>query len=320
MRLGIIGTGAMGSLLAAHLAPHADVTVLGTWREGVQALQTGGVRLEHDEGMTRIPVCAVGSPQDCKPVDAALVVVKGHQTRRAAEWARQILKPNGIAVTLQNGLGNLELIAEEVGAQRAAIGVSMQGATLIAPGLVRHAGKGPTTLAYTPETRAKLQELAALMNRAGIETELTQDVRGLLWGKLVVNSAINALTAVLQVPNGWLVENADARALVAAAAQETANVAHALGVALPYPDAAERALAVATATAANRSSTLQDVLRGAPTELERINGAVIREGRRVGVPTPVNETLMRLFRAHQATHTMQIPMRQRTATLAAIQI
>lgn len=318
MRIGIIGTGAMGSLLAAHLAPHADITVLGTWREGVQALQASGVRLERDGRVSQLPVRAVGSPHECEPVDVALIVVKGHQTCRAAEWARQILKPDGIAVTLQNGLGNLEIITEEVGAQRAAIGVSMQGATLTAPGVVRHAGKGLTTLGYTPDTREKLQELAALLNRAGIETRLTGDVRGLLWGKLVVNSAINALTAILQVPNGWLVENTDARAIVTAAAQETANVAQALGVTLPYPDAAERALVVATATASNQSSTLQDVLRGAPTELERINGAVIREGRRVGVPTPVNETLMRLFRAHQAAFTMQIPKRQAAQIYASL--
>lgn len=303
MRIGIIGTGAMGSLFAAHLAPLADVTVMGTWREGVRALNDYGVRLEREGQETVVAVRAISDPSHCAPVELALVLVKGYQTERAAEWARLILKPDGIAVTLQNGLGNLEILQAYVGVQRAALGVSMQGATLLGPGHVRHAGRGPTTIAYSPHTRARLEEIAALFNRAGIETYLTDDVEGLLWGKLVVNTAINALTAILQVPNGWLVENPHARALMAAAAQETANVARARGVTLPYPDPVARALQVATATAANKSSTLQDVLRGAPTELERINGAVAREGKRLGVPTPVNQALLDLFYALQAAHT-----------------
>jgi 2-dehydropantoate 2-reductase len=159
---------------------------------------------------------------------------------------------------------------------------------------VRHAGRGATTLAATPGNRSALGELAALFNDAGIETHLASDIRSLMWGKLVVNSAINALSAIYRVPNGRLVENPETRALMTAAAQETASVAHALGIPLPYHDAAARAIQVATATASNKSSTLQDVLRGAPTEVDRINGAVVREGRRLGIPTPVNEQLLRV--------------------------
>lgn len=285
----------MGSLFAAHLAAHADVIILGTWREAVDAIHARGICIERDGEAQIIRVHAADDPHAVAPVDLALVAVKAYQTERAAQWANLILKPDGIALTLQNGLGNYEILAAQVGAQRAAMGVTMQGATLLGPGHIRHAGRGTTTLAATPTTRAALQRVMQLFNQSGIETHLADDVASLMWGKLVVNSAINALTAIYRVPNGWLVEHPETRALMSAAAQETANVATALGIKLPYNDPVERAMQVARATASNKSSTLQDVLRGAPTELERINGAVVREGKRLGIPTPVNEKLLRVL-------------------------
>jgi 2-dehydropantoate 2-reductase len=297
MKIGIIGTGAMGCLFAARLAPRVDVAVLGTWREGVAALQEHGVRLSEDGVEVRVPVRAYGDPSKVGGVDLALVLVKGYQTRRAAKWARRILSADGIALTLQNGLGNLEIIAAEVGQVRAALGVSMQGATLLGPGCVRHGGRGLTTVAASEETYARLEEAASLFTRAGIETRLTEDVRTLLWNKLVVNTGINALTALLRVPNGWLAENPDAREVMVQAARETAAVARGLGVKLAFDDPGARAVEVAQATASNYSSTLQDVLRGTPNELDMINGAVVREGQRLGIPTPVNKALLNLVRA-----------------------
>ncbi len=295
MKIGILGTGAMGSLFATLLAPHAEVAVLGTWQAAVDAINTRGICIERN-GITKIVrVRATTNPHDLEAVDLALIAVKAHQTERAAQWAKLILKTNGIALTLQNGLGNLEILAAHVGAERAAMGVTMQGATLVGPAQVRHAGNGITTLAASAATQNRVEEIARLFDRAGLETHLTNDVSSLVWGKLVVNSAINALTAIYRKPNGWLVENAEARALMSAAAQETANVARALGIQLPYADPVERAMQVAAATATNKSSTLQDVLRHAPTELDRINGAIIREGKRLGVPTPVNEKLVRVL-------------------------
>jgi 2-dehydropantoate 2-reductase len=295
MKIGIIGTGAMGSLFAAQLAPHANVTVLGTWRAAVEEINARGVHLERDHEQKIVSVHATTNPRVIRSVDLALIAVKGHQTERAARWANQILKPNGVALTLQNGLGNYETLAQIVGSARAAMGVTAQGATLLGAGHVYHAGNGLTTLATTPATHDILEAFAVLLNQCGIETQIANDVASLMWGKLVVNSAINALSAIYRVPNGWLVENAETRALLSAAALETANVANAMGIQLPYSDPAQRAIQVATATAANKSSTLQDVLRGAPTELDRINGAVVREGKRLGVPTPVNEQLLRVM-------------------------
>jgi 2-dehydropantoate 2-reductase len=315
MKIAIIGTGAMGCLFAAKLARFADVTMLGTWREGIWALKERGIYLSEDGREIHSTVRTFSDPSGAGPVDLALVLVKGYQTERAASWARQILKDDGIALTLQNGLGNLEIIAGQVGENRAALGVSMQGATLLGPGRVRHGGRGLTTIAVTTETRARLQSVASLFTQAGFETRLTDDVRTMLWSKLVVNTAINALTAILRVPNGWLAENADARSVMAEAARETATVAQALGIVLPFDDPGARAVEVVQATAANYSSTLQDVLRGTPNELEMINGAVVREGKRLGIPTPVNEALLRLSRAMEQA-SPSIPVASRLTELA----
>jgi 2-dehydropantoate 2-reductase len=141
--------------------------------------------------------------------------------------------------------------------------------------------------------------VAEVFQRAGLSAETVPDeaAEGLLWGKLAVNCGINALTALLRVPNGELLRRPEARALMEAAADECARVARARGIALPYADAGVQARRVADSTASNRSSMFQDILRGAPTEVDAINGAVAQAGAALGVPTPINETLWRLVRA-----------------------
>jgi 2-dehydropantoate 2-reductase len=187
-----------------------------------------------------------------------------------------------------------------LGEGRIGQGVTTLGATLLGPGRVRHAGQGLTTFGTAPD-RAGIAALARLFEACGLPAELTEDLEALIWGKLVANAGINALSALLRVPNGALAATPQARALLERAATEAAAVAAARGVRLPYADPAAHALAVAQATGANRSSTLQDVLRGTPTEIDAINGAVAREGRRLGVPTPVNALLAELVAALEAT-------------------
>jgi 2-dehydropantoate 2-reductase len=297
MRIAIIGVGAIGCLFGAKLAPHAQVKLLGTWREGVDAICARGIRVETATGEQVVRAWATTDPAAIGESDLVIVARKAWQTPGAAEHAARVLAPDGLALTLQNGLGNIEQIARVVGAHRAALGVTTQGSSLIGPGHIRYAGGGPTHIGVTPATRARFETVAALFERAGFETHLADDVQALLWGKLAVNCGINALTALLRLPNGELLTRADAEELMIRAARECAAVARAQGIALPESDPAERVRAVARATAANRSSMLQDVTRGAPTEVEAINGAVARQGARLGVPTPTNEMLWRLVRA-----------------------
>ena len=293
----IVGTGAVASLFAARLsASGTDVTMLGSWQQGLSALRERGVRLVEADGSEHTyPVRVTSDPQSCAGTRYALVLVKSWGTARAAQQLVRCLSGDGLALTLQNGLGNLETLVGKLGADRVALGVTTYGANLIEPGRVRSAGEGTITLSRT----AGIESLAGVLQQAGFQVEFTADPSGLIWGKLVVNAAINPLTALLEVPNGALLELPTTRDLMGAVAWETATVAEAQGIHLPYTDPALVIEQVARRTAANRSSMLQDITRGTPTEIDAINGAIVRAADRNNVPAPVNRTLRQLVKAKE---------------------
>ena len=302
--IGIIGSGALASLFAARLAGHADVVLIGSWKPQLAALQQGLtlIDLDGDHSQHRIKVTA--DPTTAGPVDAALVLVKSYQTPQAVARVQAALAADGVVVTLQNGAGNLEQLQAAVG-QRATLGVTSLGATLERPGVVRHAGEGPIHLAppavaADDPAQQAFDQLTAALRAAGFDVHLTEDVAGLVWGKLAINAGINPLTALLAVPNGFLAEHAACRRLMEGAAREVGAVAAAQGIELPYDDPAAAALDVARRTAANRSSMLQDRAQGRPTEIDAICGAVVEAGERHGVPTPVNRLFLRWMAARTA--------------------
>jgi 2-dehydropantoate 2-reductase len=267
--------------------------MLGTWQEGLQTLRRQGVRLREVDGRERcFPVQVAQDAADCPGVEKTLVLVKSWQTARVAEQLRGCLTETGIALTLQNGLGNWETLAASLGADRVALGVTTAGASLLAPGYIRAAGNGSIRLGIHP----RLEPLADCLSASGFMLDIVPDPEALVWGKLVVNTAINPLTALLRVPNGELLMRPAARQLMADAAREAAAVASARGIQLSYADPVAQVEEVARQTATNLSSMLQDVLRGAPTEIEAITGAVVRLGEQAGVPTPVNAVLHRLVK------------------------
>jgi 2-dehydropantoate 2-reductase len=291
----VVGTGAMACLFSARLAA-ADlpVTILGTWAQGLQALRQHGVRVVDDDRQERsYPVRAIDDPRHCVGARFALVLVKSWQTSRSARHLAQCLDSGGLALSLQNGLGNREHLAQVLGSERVALGVTTAGATLLGPGRVRPVGEALVTLSVHP----RLSPMADALRATGFIIETVSDPTALLWGKLVINAAINPLTALLGVLNGELLERPSARLLAQSIAREAAAVAEASGIRLPYPDPVAAVEAVARRTAANRSSMLQDIQRRAPTEIDAICGAIVQVGEQVGVPTPVNQTLFYLIKA-----------------------
>jgi len=295
----ILGTGAMACLFAARFAKAAqEFVMLGTWPQGLKALRRGGVTLVDLGGGEQVyPVRATDDPQACRGAPLALMLVKSWQTERAARQLAACLAPDGLALTLQNGLGNQETLMRLLGEERVAQGVTTIGANLLRPAMVRLAGEGVINLADHPRLETHLE----LLRRTGFPVEITPNPHSLVWGKLVINAAINPLTALLGLQNGRLLEFPAARSLMAAAAREAAAVAAAQDIQLPYPDPVAAAEAVARRTALNRSSMLQDISRGAPTEIDAICGAIVRAGGQAGVPTPVNQALWQLVQALAAS-------------------
>ena len=299
MKIAVIGAGAMGSLFGAYLAKAGEaVAVVDIWQEHVAAIRSQGLMLSEPAGDEVVRLDAALGTGGLEPVDLVILFVKSAATQAAATDAAALLRPGGRVLTLQNGLGNAEAIAEIVGAERVLAGTTAQGATLLGPGRVRHGGSGETHIGrLSGAADAFCHEVAAILSKAGLPTIVEPDVRSLIWGKLIINTGINALTALLRLRNGQLADLAETRQLLALAVEEAVQVARAAGVRLPYENPVDKVLAVAVATRQNQSSMLQDVLRGSPTEIAVINGAIVREGERQGVATPVNRTLTLLVQA-----------------------
>ena len=291
----IVGTGALATLFAARLAGAGyPITMLGSWKAGLDALQKDGARLITMDGQERqFPVRAIRDPRECRDIQHALVLVKTWQTEQVAGQLKACLTPDGVALTLQNGLGNREALAQSLGEPRVALGTITVGATLLGPGWVREGGEGMISM----ERHPALGPLEEGLRSAGFHVTVLENAQSLVWGKLVINAAINPLTAILRVPNGTLLERPTARKLMKALATETALVAEAAGIKLPFSDPVAAAEEVARRTSANHSSMLQDVLRGAPTEIDAICGAVVNRGKTHHIETPANWACWQLVKA-----------------------
>ena len=290
----IVGTGALASLFAARLfAAGHTVQMLGTWQASIDAINREGLRLLEGDKETKYSVSATKNPADCTGSRYVLVLVKSWQTQRAAEQLAECLAEDGIALSLQNGMGNREILSQVLGESRVALGSTTTGASLMAPGIVRAGGEGAISLS----THAQLKVIAEHLSNAGFLVHFEEDIDSLIWSKLVINAAINPLTALLGISNGQLLTTPSARQLSAQLAKEVAAVAAAKGVRLNFDDPVLAAEDVARRTAANHSSMWQDVQRAAPTEIEAICGAVVRAGQKLGIPTPLNQTMRQLILA-----------------------
>lgn len=300
MKIVIVGAGAMGSLFGGRLAlAGADVVLYDVFAEHVLAVRSKGLAIE-DAATGAVTVChphASTDVADCRGADVLVIFVKSTATEDAARAFRDVAGPATIAITLQNGLGNEAILRTHFGVARTAAGVTSQGATFLEPGKIRHAGKGPTHLGMADGRNGKLAPLAALLQAAGFETHVESDVSSLVWSKLVINVGINALTAFVNQPNGRLLDVEETRALMADLVGEAVAVAKARGVTLTYADPLQTVMDVAKKTGANRSSMLQDFDRGRESEIDFINGAIVREAALLGVSVPVNATVTRLIRA-----------------------
>lgn len=303
MKIAIIGAGAMGSLFGSMLSMVSEVSLIDINHDHVKSVRKNGLTVENIDGSRKIFNLKITDRIEelSGRFDLAIVFTKSYNTQDAADTARAILDPEGTALTLQNGIGNLEVIQNVLGAENAIAGVTSHGGTFLGPGKVRHAGIGATYIANLPSKKALIQKVAHVFNMAGIETFVSDNVNSLIWGKLIINVGINALTAICRVPNGVIGMTSECVDIMKDAVSEAVAVADSLGVILPYDDPVGQVKQVCEATSANQASMLQDILRGAPTEIGAINGAIVEKAQALGISTPVNLFLTRIIKAVEAT-------------------
>ena len=297
MDVTIIGSGAMGSLYGGLLAASdVEVTLVDVWEEHVQAITTDGLRIDSPTGAQTIDVAATTNVSTIDTTDLIIVFVKSTHTRTALDGLPSKFTENTDVLTLQNGLGNPETIADFVPQENVIAGVTAHGATLEGPGQIFHAGSGPTTIGrYFGDSDTRTQTIAELFTTAGIETDVSVTIQDDLWEKVLVNIGINAPTAIARVENGRLVTTEPGEALIETAVAEAARVARSEGCDI-RDDVIQYVKDVAAATGENRSSMLQDVEAGRKTEIDYLHGAIVDRAERNELPAPVNRTLANVVR------------------------
>lgn len=292
----IVGAGAMGCLFAARLAEQgAAVTLIDVDTARLEAIARDGIELTDDNG-TRSLAVSVASAAEAGPVDLLILFTKGLHSKAAIDSVRHLAASAPVALTLQNGLGNAELLAEGFGADRVLMGTAHIPADLTGLASVETHGFGNLELGgFTAVAHGLSAPVVALLERAGFGAKVAQDINATVWEKVAFNAALNALGMICEVPNVGL-DNEPGKRLAAKVVHEAADVAAAGAITIDR----ERILATIEAAlrehAHHKASMLQDREHGRLTEIENINGAIAREGARLGVATPVCDTLTDLVR------------------------
>src|SRR5258708_20181851 len=302
MKVAVVGAGGVDSVFGGRLAGAGhEGWLVHRRREVVEALRRDGLRLESADGDEIIAVHATNETTEIGPVDLVLILTKSTDTRAAAEASTPLMGHSSIALTLQNGLGNLEIIAAVLGHDRALLGMTYVGAAVTGPGRVRFT---PARHTFIGEPKGVLsqraQGLAQVLTEAGLPTEATDRLWEMVWGKLVINAALNATCALTGASGEAVLASPAAYEWGGLVAEETAPVARALGVALPYAHPAQRRRPHCPDVGASKPSMLQDVERGRPTEIDAINGAIVREGAPLLVPPPYNQPFLLLIKPREA--------------------
>ncbi|AQR97464.1 MULTISPECIES: ketopantoate reductase family protein [Clostridium] len=296
MKICMLGAGALGSTIGGTLAKGgSEVYFIDQWEEHINKINEKGLKLTDGKEDYFVNVKGKTSPEGIGYADLVIVLVKSFATKTAIENASSIIGPNTLVMSLQNGLGNEEVIAEVVGKERVLGGKTYVGGVLLEAGYVSAGVKGKYT--YIGELDGKMTErvkaVADEFNKAGLLCEVSDNITGMIWDKLLINVATGALSGITRLPYGGLYDEPRIKACAVAAVQEGINVAKAVGVKLKSEDPEYAWNAASEGLPPTfKASILQSIEMGRPTEVTFINGSVVEWGKKYGIPTPVNETLV----------------------------
>lgn len=297
MKILVFGVGALGGFVGGVLSQKFDVTLYGR-EDKMLTIENAGLKIS---GVTEI----VAHPKiayeylDLKEQEFDLIIltVKSYDTDSALNVIKDIMSQDTAVLSLQNGLDNEMKIAKIIGEERTIGGVTSHGLTFIEPGHVHHAGVGETKIGEMDGTESeRIKEIAKTLSSVGIETEVSQEIKKEIWVKGIVNAGINPLTALSRLKNGYLLKIAYLERLLEDTCKECIEVAKINGIDLSDCDVIEKTKNVARLTSENKSSMLQDIERGRKTEIDSINGKIVKMGQIHGVETPINSTLVSLIK------------------------
>ena len=302
MNVAVVGAGAMGCLYAGALhRAGAQVTLVDVDPAHIAAINERGLELDTRAGVETLPLSALRPEQAGDPVDLVVLFTKTFHTDAALAGVKAIIGPDTHVLTLQNGLGNDEAVARHVARDRVIVGVSTLPSDLVGPGRVRSHGEGGSKIypAFGGDT-AFAQRVAELLTAGGLPTHLEPAIQAAIWSKAIFNAAMNTLCALTRRTPGFLGAHEESKALIRAVVLEGVAAANAGGVAIEAQPILDLTEVSVTDHADHEASMLQDVKAGRRTEVDAINGAIVRAARAAGVATPVTETLWRLVKLEEA--------------------
>jgi 2-dehydropantoate 2-reductase len=300
MHIVVIGAGNMGCVYGGNLARIGEqVTLIDVWNDHVRKIESDGLQMTGLTGDFTVRVSAQSSAAGVAAADAALICVNAYSTAEAARAAKTVLKQDGYALTLQNGVGNIEILTAALGEQRVLAGLSFQSGDLTGPGMVRHTNNGPTYIGELDRSRTgRLEKLRCLLQTGGLNPVVVDDVIATIWAKFVHNCGINAVCAITGLRPGQIREVPELDEFQTRILEETLALLDARGIAL----ADENPIAAIKEYCAHkfhRPSMMQHLDRGQRTEIDALNGYVARESARLGLAAPYNDALARIVHGRE---------------------
>lgn len=299
MKIAIVGPGALGCLLAGLLKSRTkeEIWLLDKYEDRAKKIGSSGIKVETASGPVSAKVNITHDPKDIGPCDLVVMCIKSYHTEDACKDIKEMVSSGTHVLTIQNGIGNVQILNDHFGEEKVIAAVTNHGATLLGTGHARHAGKGDTVIGRADgRVLGTVRDVANILSKAGFETKISKDIESVIWSKLVINVGINALTAITRLNNGRLIEYDGTRDILRGAVQEAVKIVKRKRIKLGYDDPIQKVESVAKATGSNISSMLQDVLNKKRTEIDFINGAIVRQGKSLGIPTPVNDVLTNIVR------------------------
>jgi len=305
-RIVVVGPGALGCLFAGMLSRQAEVWLLD--HDPVRAgriVDQGGIYCDGVESWNaKVPVTA--NPADIGTADLVVICTKSFHTLEALGHADPVIGEHTAVLSLQNGIGNINMIQSHVGKDRAFCGVTHQAAILKSAGKIYQAAGGITVVGSVSGTKPEsLRKIRRLFSAAGIRVKVSENIQGFLWSKLMVNVGINALSALTRLKNGGLLEFEESIQMMEAAVAEAVKVARRKRITLLYADPVKAVKKACREFCRNQSSMLQDVLQQKPTEIDYLNGVIVEEAKKYRIAVPVNQTLCRLVKVLEQSYALQ---------------
>lgn len=300
-----MGAGAMGGLFGGMLTRAGqDVWLIDNHKQRAEKINREGLIIEASKALESrepkqeiIRIKATTEPREVGSCDLVIIFVKAYDTEEATRNSLPLTGKKTVWLTLQNGLGNIERMGKIVGKDRVVGGITYQGATVLEAGRVRHAGCGKTVIGEIDGKESeRIKHISDIFNQAGIDTEISDNIEGVLWGKLLINAVINPLTAITRVRNGQLLESPFLKETMNLIVEEAIRVPLKKGIRLPYQKVFEKVEESCQTSRDNISSMLQDILRKKRTEVDFINGAIVSEAEKIGISTPLNRALWNIVK------------------------